>query len=197
MKTAIYDFAKQDDCILVGRGGQVLLENIPGTFHVRIRAPRALRVERIQQRDHVEKQVAEQMVDHSDHDRTGFHKLFFHADWNDENLYDLMINTQFFPVEQAVRLIMTSLEMSGMREKKAETVQKLSDLCLEQHVMTEIAYKERVPAQFLEVLVEQGVVTLKGMAITAPDIRRCEEIARKIPGVNNVVNAILSKDRDE
>ncbi len=197
MKSAIYDFAKQDHCIIVGRGGQVLLENIPGAFHVRVRASRTLRVERIQQRDHVEKQVAEQMVDHSDRDRIGFHKFFFHADWDDENLYDLMLNTQFFTVEQAVRLVMTSLEMSGMREKKAETAQKLHDLCLGQHVMTEIAYKERIPVQFLEASVEQSVVTLKGTAITLTDIRRCEEIARKVPGVNNVVNSILSKDRDE
>jgi osmotically-inducible protein OsmY len=137
------------------------------------------------------------MVDHSDHDRIGFHKLFFHTDWDDENLYDLMLNTQFFPVEQAVRLIMTSLEMSGMREKKAETAQKLSDLCLGQHVMTELAYKEGLPVQFLEASVEQGVVTLKGTAFTSTDIHRCEEIARKVPGVNSVVNTIISKDRDE
>jgi osmotically-inducible protein OsmY len=63
--------------------------------------------------------------------------------------------------------------------------------------MTEIVYKERVPVQFLEVSVEQGVVTIKGKAIPATDIRRCEEIARKVPGVNNVVDSILSKDRDE
>jgi osmotically-inducible protein OsmY len=63
--------------------------------------------------------------------------------------------------------------------------------------MTEIAYKEKVPVQFLEASVEQSVVTLKGTAITSTDIRRCEEIARKVPGVNNVVNSILARDRDE
>jgi osmotically-inducible protein OsmY len=63
--------------------------------------------------------------------------------------------------------------------------------------MTEIAYKEGVSVQFLEASVEQGVVTLKGTAFKATDIRRCEEIARKVSGVNTVVNAIISKDRDE
>ncbi len=190
MKTAIYDFARQDKCIIIGRGGQVLLRDIPGTLHVRILAPKELRIKRLQDHFSYDERLAEQLIRHSDHDRVGFHKFFFHANWEDVSLYDLMLNTQLFSVEQAADLIKTSLEKLDMQEKNPETTAKLDDLCLGQAVITEIAYKEKIPIQFLETSVEAGVVNLKGSTIMSNDVSRCEEIARTVPGVKDVVNEV-------
>jgi cytidylate kinase len=190
MKTVIYEFAKKDNCVIIGRGGQVLLKDIPGTLHVRVLAPRALRIERLKQRYSYDEKLAEQVIRHSDHDRIGFHKFFFHVNWEDVSLYDLMINTQTFSVKQAVGLIKDSLDMLGLNEKREETSQKLQDLCLGQAVITQIAYKEKIPIQFLEANVEAGVVTLKGSTITSDDINRCEETARQVTGVKDVINEV-------
>ena len=97
MKSAIYDFARQDNCIIIGRGGQVLLRGIPGTLHVRVLAPKELRIKRLQDRFSYDDRLAGQLIRHSDHDRVGFHKFFFHVNWEDVSLYDLMINTQLLP----------------------------------------------------------------------------------------------------
>lgn len=190
MKTAIYKFAREGNGIIIGRGGQILLKDIPGLLHVRVIAPRELRVERIKERYSYDDKLGEQIIRHSDHDRTGFHKFFFHVNWEEPCLHDLIINTQTFTVEHAVGLIKDSLEMLGIEEKKHETESKLADLCLGQEVITHIAYKERLPIQFLEAIVEDGVVTLRGSTITSEDIEGCETIARKIPGVKDVVNEI-------
>ena len=50
LKTVLYDFASKGNCIIIGRGGQVLLKDIPGVLHVRIVAPRELRIKRIKER---------------------------------------------------------------------------------------------------------------------------------------------------
>ena len=34
------------------------------------------------------------------------------------------------------------------------------------------------------------MVTLKGSTITSDDINRCEEIARQVPGVKDVINEV-------
>ena len=190
MKTAIYDFARQDNCLIIGRGGQVLLRDIPGTLHVRVLAPKELRITRLQERFGYDDRLAEQLIRHSDHDRVGFHKFFFHINWEDVSLYDLMLNTRLFSIEQAAELIKVSLEKLDILNKTPGTAQKLEDLCLGQSIVTEIAYKEKIPIQFLEALVEAGVVTLKGSTITSADIARCEEIARNVPGVEDVVNEV-------
>lgn len=190
MKTVIYEAARQDNCIIIGRGGQILLKDIPGILHVRILAPQKLRIKRIKERYGYEDKLAEQIIRHSDHDRIGFHKFFFHANWGDVSLYDLMINSQSFSIKQAVGLIKDALDMLGLMKKDERTIQILSDLCLGQAVITDIAYKEKIPIQFLEASVDQGVVTLKGSTITTDDIARCESVARQVPGVKDVINEV-------
>ena len=190
MKTAIYNFAKQNNCIIIGRGGQVLLRDIPGTLHVRVLAPKELRIKRLQERFGYDDRLAGQLIRHSDHDRVGFHKFFFHINWEDVSLYDLMINTQIFSIEQAAELIEVALEKLDILKENPATAAKMEDLCLGQTVVTEIAYKEKIPIQFLEAVVTAGTVTLKGSTITSNDIQRCEEIARGVPGVKDVVNEV-------
>lgn len=190
MKTAIYEFARKGNCIILGRGGQQLLQNIPGVLHVRIIAPPEIRAGRIQHRYNYDEKLAEQVIRHSDHDRAGFHTFFFHINWEDSNLYDLVINTQTLSVENAVVLLKDTLNMAGFKEQIPTMQRRLGDLCLAQQVITRIAYKERIPIQFLEAYAEDGVVTLRGSTITSKDIEHCETVARKVPGVKDVINEV-------
>ncbi len=190
MKTAMFDFARDGNCIIIGRGGQVLLQDIPGALHVRVVAPLPVRVERIKQQYHYDEKLAEQFIRHSDHDRGGFHKFFFHIDWEDSDLYDLLVNTRRFTVIDAVTLIKDSLTMFDVEQKQQETEEKLADVCLGQEVITQIAYKERIPIQFLEAVADNGVVTLRGSTITSEDIEYCEKVARQVAGVKDVVNEV-------
>ena len=190
MKTAMFEFARQDNCIILGRGGQVLLKGVPGAFHVRVLAPLDKRIERIKQRYNYNDKLAEQVIRRSDHDRIGFQKFFFQVNWEDLTQYDMLLNTGTFTVKQAVTLIKTSVELLELHTRQEETKQALADLCLGQEVMTQIAYEEKLPIQFLEAVVKNGTVTLRGSTITADDIGRCEEVARKVPGITQVVNEI-------
>lgn len=190
MKTALYEFARKGNCIIVGQGGQVLLHDVPGTLHVRVLAPNKARIERIQQRYGYNERLAEQAIRHSDHDRIGFHKFFFHANWDDVNLYDLLLNTRLFSIEQGVGLLKESIATLNLDEQHEQSLHTLKDYCLGQEVISQIAYTEKIPIQFLETYVVQGVVTLRGSTITSDDIARCETIARQVPGVKDVVNEV-------
>ncbi len=190
MKTAMFEFARQDNCIILGRGGQVLLKDVPGSLHVRVLAPLETRIERIKQRYNYDGKFAEQVIRRSDHDRVGFQKFFFQVNWEDLSQYDMLINTGTFTVNQSVQIIKTSIEMLNLQAHQEGTKNALADLCLGQEVMTQIAYEEKLPIQFLEAVVKNGTVTLRGSTITADDIGRCEEVARNVPGVTQVVNEI-------
>jgi cytidylate kinase len=190
MKTAVYKFAQKGNCIIIGRGGQFLFKNIPGVLNISVVAPLALRLERIKKRYSYNDRLAEQIIRHSDHDRAGFHKFFFHIDWENPELYDLTINTKSFTVKAAVQLIKDALESTGVMEKQSEKENKLADICLSQEVITRIAYIEKIPVQFLEAIAVSGVVTLTGSTITAEDVNYCEVAARKVPGVKEVINEI-------
>ena len=190
MKTAIYEFAQEGNCAIIGRGGQFLFKDIPGVLCVRVIAPAELRIERIKNRYSYNDRVAEELMHHIDHDRAGFHKYFFHINWENNDFYDLVINTKSFSVEAAVHLIKDALESTEIMEKQPEKESKLADLCLGQEVITSIAYMEKVPVRFLEAVAINGIVTLRGSTITTEDVNRCEVVARRVPGVKEVINEI-------
>lgn len=190
VKTAMYKFAQEGNCVIIGRGGQFLFKDIPGVFRIRVIAPIALRLERIKKKYNYNDRLAEQALRQNDHDKAGFHKFFFHINWEDADLYDLVINTHLLSVEAAVRLIKDAVGSTGIMEKRAEQERKLADICLSQEVITSIVFMEKIPVQFLEAeaLAASGVVTLRGATMTAEDMACCEAAARKVPGVKEVIN---------
>lgn len=191
MKTAIYEFSRKGNCIIVGRGGQVLFEDIPGVLRVRIVSPEDVRVERYKNKYQYDGKHAQKAVRQIDMDRTGFHKSFFGVNWEDPLLYDLIINTNLFSAEAAVRLIKEAVGASGIMNRISDTRKRLDDLCMSHEALTRIMYIDRIHVQFLEVFVENKIVTLKGLVNEKEQIAQCEEIILRISGVKDVVNEIV------
>lgn len=190
LKTAMYEFAQKGDCIMIGRGGQVLFDGIPGVLRVSVVAPTETRIERVQKHFQYDARLAEQVVRHSDHDRAGFHRFFFHVNWEDYHLYDLVINTHAISVETGVQLVKGALQSLRSADKQGESESRIKDLCLSQEVITKISYAEKIPIHFIEVVSVSGVVTLKGSVMTSEDIARSEAVAKNVPGVKEVVNEL-------
>ncbi len=190
LKSTMYELARQDNSIVMGRGGHVLFADIPGTLHIKIVAPYELRIKRVKEEFKYNDQLAEQAIKHSDHDRAGFHKYFFHINWDDSQLYDLTINTEHFTVYAAVKLIEDACHSASILEHQIEGDKKLADLCLSQKVYTRIVYAEKMPVYLLKVLTEDGVVTLQGSITTDKDVYRCEKVACEVDGVKKVINEL-------
>ena len=60
------DLAGRGDVLLVGRGGQVILAGRPGVLHVRVLAPRPMRIRLVQERCRVSPEVAAARIDAAD-----------------------------------------------------------------------------------------------------------------------------------
>jgi len=190
MKGAILDFTRKGNGIILGRGGQVLLGDLPGVLHVRVIAPMETRKKRIMKRMGCDEQNAERILENSDYERSGFHKFFFGVNWEDLNLYDLVINTGSFSAETSSKLIKSIVESNEFCQSQPETVRKLEDLCLEHEIKTNIIYKEKVIVQFLEVIAEKGSITLRGIVDSNEDLEKCGKIANEAKGVKEVKNEI-------
>ncbi len=188
LKTAVYSFAGKGPCVIVGRGGQVLFQNVPGVLKVRVIAPPEQRLERIKERFDCSDRQAKQIIEHSDHDRSGFHKMFFNIPWERPTLYDLVINTGLLPVAAAAALIKGAFQ--GMGKAPVEEELKLKDLCLAQEVITRILYTEKLSIRLLEVISTDGVVLLKGNAGTQAMIDSCKQMVEEMPGVKEVISEL-------
>jgi cytidylate kinase len=190
LKMVSYDYARQGSCVILGRGGQILFRDVPGAIRVRVVAPVQDRVAAVREKfDHDERR-ARQAVQHEDNERAGFHRFFFHANWDSPDLYDLIISTRFISESSAADLIKCALADKKVSASKKERARKLEDLYLAQRARIAILYEQQLPIHFLEIEVVDGVVTLKGTAGNRETVARCESVAADIPGVTRVENEV-------
>jgi cytidylate kinase len=106
----IHELAAEGDVLLVGRGGQVILADRSDALHIRIVAPRPMRIARIQAICRVPDEVASARIDASDAVRTGFLKRHFGVNGNEPHLYDMVINMAHMDVPAAVDLVCLATE---------------------------------------------------------------------------------------
>jgi cytidylate kinase len=84
IQAVIYDFARKGDVVIVGRGGQVLLKDLPSALHVRIKAPFDVRVKRITEREGDDERHVERLLRRCDRNASGYIRYLFDVDWDDQ-----------------------------------------------------------------------------------------------------------------
>jgi cytidylate kinase len=105
VRRAIQAAYQQGNVVIVGRGGQAILEAEPGVLHVRIEAPLGQRVQRIQTREKVDHRTAQDIINRHDRAAVAYLKPFYGLSPGDSWHYHLLINTGRWTVDQAVELI--------------------------------------------------------------------------------------------
>ncbi|MFQ6015658.1 MAG: AAA family ATPase [Anaerolineae bacterium] len=113
----IRDCATGGNVVIVGRAGQIILRDMPHTFHVQIIAPLELRIETIMARQGLSHQAAAEYIAASDQARIDYLRRYHRADWLDPHLYDLVINRQKISVAEAAHLIVTGCQALEKEDK--------------------------------------------------------------------------------
>ncbi len=190
IKTVIYDFARKDRVVIVGRGGQFLLKDLPNVLHVRIIAPEEDRIRRLMDRNRWDEKKTASILRSSDQDSAGYIRSFFGVDWDEEALYDLVLNTRAIPVETAADMIVTALGvLRKVSEGSARAREKLDDLLLTLEVESVIM---EIPGLHWDHLsVKGGVVDLEGVAYARNTVENCREAVTAIPGVKSLNDQIF------
>ena len=106
MAHTICQLAEQGQIVIIGRGGQMVLRDYPGILHVRIVAPFAVRVTRLQQREQISADAAKARLEASDGARARYLRRSYNVALDDPTLYHLVINTGLLAVSKAVSLIL-------------------------------------------------------------------------------------------
>jgi cytidylate kinase len=104
----IRDLANQGNVLIVGRGGQMILRGRDDTLHVHIIAPFDQRVETLMEREDISRREARARVSASDRARSEYMRRYYHVQWSDPTLYDLVINTDKIDPLTGTELIIRS-----------------------------------------------------------------------------------------
>ncbi len=105
IRQVIWEVARTEDAVILGRGAASILGSSPTVMHVLIVAPLTVRAERVMTADNLDHPGAIQQIKRIDERRARYIRRFYGSDWLDVNSYDLVINTGHFSQLTSVQLI--------------------------------------------------------------------------------------------
>ncbi len=191
VRCGVYNFAKDDDAIIVGLGANFLLRGLSQTLRCMTVAPLETRIRRVVDRSDgsIDRAAATDAIRRSDRERSGYIRYMHNADWTDVHGYDLVLSTVNLTVEQAVDSIAYCLE-HGEISPTAGSLQAIEDLALASRVEAVLVSHAGIWIHGLKATAERGVVTITGEVITDEDREYAEDAARAVSGVRTVVNEL-------
>ena len=186
LQSAVLDVAEQDNAVIMGRSGQVLLQGIAHVLRVFVRAPFEMRVRRVMKKmaddgENVDARTATEFVRRTDQQKAGRVRYLFDVTWSDPALYDLVINTETLSFESGVDLMLGVLRRPELAETEASR-QTVRDRALASRVRAALAAHPETRTYRITVEAERGVIRLEGTAA----LEKAAEVAQAVPGVVDV-----------
>jgi cytidylate kinase len=192
LQSALLDVAEQDDVVIMGRGGQVLLRNIVHVLRVRVMAPFDMRVKRVMKKmagqmgESVDVRTTAEMLRRNDHEKFGRMRYLYDVDWSDPSLYDVVINTEKLSTQAGIDLIIGLLHRPEVAATETSR-QVVRDRALASRVRTALAGNAETRKYRINVEADRGVIQLEGTAA----LEKATEVARTVPGVVDVKSQLL------
>jgi len=181
LQTAIFAEAEQGNCVITGRGANIILKSMPAIVSVFLSAPADVRIERVKSYFHCDDRRAAQIVERSDRDRIGFHRSFFDIDWRHPGNYHLSFNTGVFGPADCAEIVALVKDRMFTPDSESQNLAVLKNLILAHQIKHRILYEQELPIRFLEVSVTGDVVTMHGatnsQALLAAALNSAGEVA--------------------
>jgi cytidylate kinase len=190
LKTAMLAEAGEGSCIFIGRGAFAFFRNIPGVLSISLVAPLDIRIERVKSYFHCDDKRARQILEQSDHDRSGFHRYFFDVKWENPSNYHLTLNMGALHPALAARIIKELKDETIGPDMEAKSVRALNDMALGQQVVHHILYERGIPVHFFETEVVNGEITLYGVVNAQTQVDAVLASVKGLPGVTKVSTEI-------
>jgi cytidylate kinase len=195
LRSAVYSYALEDNCVLVGVGASTLLKGLNHVIKVLTVAPMETRVTRVMaygsldQAGPVDRETAIEMIRAKDRETAGYLRYLFNIDYLDPRQYDLALNTGRWAVPAAADYLSDLLNLPEI-SKTVESTEQLENLALASLVEARLVNNAGIWVHGLKVLADRGEITVTGEVITDEDRDIAEEIAADVEGVRGVINEL-------
>lgn len=127
LETSLHCYCQDHSAVLVGFASQVILSNHADVLHVRIIAPEAVRLERVQSIYHVSEENATQILRTADKKHRRFVSTVFDINSADPLLYDLVLNTAELSVDDCVTAILSVQKQHEIRQQLERQAVQFTD----------------------------------------------------------------------
>lgn len=118
MSERVFNFlADKNNAVIMGRGGQVVLQDHPNALHIRLYAPATKRIEWIASRRGIPKNEASKLVEDIDKKRKNYLQHYYGENINDDKLYHMVINVEKLSIAESADMIINLIDLKKSKEK--------------------------------------------------------------------------------
>lgn len=188
VEATILETAARDNAVLIGRASTIILRGVLHALRVRITAPEPVRARRVQEQG-LTPDSARNDVRQSDRERGARVRFFYHVDWEDPLLYDLVLNTDLWTVEEGARVVQETLRSSRFAST-SEASKKVTDLSIGAQAKASLLANPATRDLQLVATCMNGHLVLGGIVERDEQRRVAQEIVSAIPGVTDILNEI-------
>jgi cytidylate kinase len=190
LQTAVLEAAEQDNCILIGRGTFVILNDLPHRISVRLVADDNVRLSRLMSEFSWTEKQAQQRMDESDNNRTGFHKTFFNLTHDLPHHFHAVLNTALIDIPTAVETIGALTGGLITAEKDGAGKKRLSELLVAQRLVNRLIFEYKLNIFFLRAVIHGSTIAIQGIADSAALAEKAVSIASAVMPDYRVESAI-------
>jgi hypothetical protein len=161
----------------MGRGGNFVLKGVPHAYRVRVTAPLEARVDRIVQREGVDRDTARWLCEKTDSERSRFLHAIYGGRWDDPAEYDQVFSVAGQSVDLEVKAVIDAL---SRRTVMAEAQKTLLLRVAAARVKAGIATDPSFFIPVFDVLPDGDGLVVRGITHTPKEQQRIEDAARKL-----------------
>jgi len=192
LNSVIYELAKQGNAVFLGRGGQILLKAFNCALHVRVTASLERRVQNLITRGS-HREGALKAIERSDHERSTFIKFAFGVDWDNPDLYDVVLNMDKLSMGLAVNTVLQMARSEDIKSCSIDAMKSIEMMGLARRAEAALieAGLTYGPTTSISVsVVEPGKIRLSGLAENQVTKTRAENLLKALKGVGSIENQI-------
>jgi cytidylate kinase len=188
LHSIIYELASRGNAVFLGRGSHILLKALKCALNIRVTASLEKRIENMVGRGW-HREVAIKAIHKSDHEREGFLKFAFGVDWDNPELYDLVLNMDNLTVDMAANTVLHIARSEEIKARSVDAVKSLEMMGLARRAEAALIEAGLKHGPIISVL-EPGKIQLTGFVVEELNKTKAEEILKAVKGIKSVDNQI-------
>ncbi len=190
LQSVIYELAQKGNAVFFGRGGKFLLRSFDCAFHILVTGSMEKRIQRVMEEKRVGREVAEKIINRSDHDKRAFIRFAYDEDWLNPHFYDLLLNTDKLSLGSAVKMIVEAAKSDEIKSCGIDSVQLLGKLSLNRKVESALLEAGVMSLHVFVTVEEPDSVRLYGFVNSPGEKEEAEKVLKKIKGIKNIRNEL-------
>ncbi|HTU01303.1 MAG TPA: cytidylate kinase family protein [Candidatus Sulfotelmatobacter sp.] len=189
VRAALCEQAQGGSLIYHGHLGHLLLPGIAHVIGVRVIADMTFRVASVMREHGFTHRDALAYIQHADRERRQWTRFLFGVEWDDPQLYDVVMNLSRMSVAAACDLLGRLTETEEFRPSPA-SLKAMRDLTLRSRVAAALATDRRTRDLDVEVAADEGKVVVTGTTQSSAMMEAVAAVAGQVEGVTALISEV-------